>query len=221
MPRLPADPVGRLAKLEAIRGGVKPRTVVNAAELETALGITWRFLKQMIDTDPGFPVKVRGDMGVPWEFSLRKVLDHLIKQARAAQAGRERRRADVSRLAGLGTSAGVSSPGDPTGEGAGTAAREMLEEARALDALLSLQTRVRQERERQNQLLDRGKTQEFLWRWLSTLQSEVLAIRQRLDKANTLPPDVRQGLDDELASILVTMRDALQRAIEVQNAPRR
>lgn len=221
MPRLPADPVGRLAKLEAARGECKPRTILNADEMASVAGMTWRNLKTLIDRDAGFPIKTRGDMGVPWEFAARKVLDHLIKQARAAQAGRERRRADVSRLAGLGATTGVCSPGDPTGEGAGTAAREMLEEARALDALLSLQTRVRQERERQNQLLDRVKTQEFLWRWLSTLQSEVLAIRQRLDKANALPVEVRRALDDELASILVTMRGALQRDIEVQNAPRR
>lgn len=221
MSRLPADPVGRLAKLEAVRAGVKRGTVVNAAELEKVLGITWRFLKQMIDADAAFPVKTRGDMGVPWEFHLLKVVDHLIKQARTAQADRERRFAEVSRFAGLGANPGVSSPGDRASDGSGTAARDMLEQARALDALLSLQTKVRQERERQNQLLDRVKVQEFLWRWLSTLQSEVLAIRQRLDKAGTLSLEMRQALDDELASILVSMRDALQRGIETQDAARR
>ena len=220
MPRMPADPVGRLAKLEAIRKGIKRGTVLNAAELEKVLGITWRFLKPMIDEDPNFPVKTRGDMGVPWEFHALKVVDHLIKQARTAQAERERRKERVSLLAGLGP----PSDGPPLGRNgraeSGSAATT-LEEARALDALLNVQAKVRAEKERQNALLDRDGVQAFLWRWLSTLQSRVLATKNRLDKTGTLPPEVREKLDDELALILVDMRGSLEAEIGRQDAPRR
>ncbi|HEX5183598.1 MAG TPA: hypothetical protein VFW19_10660 [Allosphingosinicella sp.] len=219
MPRLPADPVGRLAKLEALRTELKRGTVLNAAELGQVLGISWRFLKQMIDDDQDFPVMVRGDMGVPWEFDARKVVDHLIKQARSAQAERERRMAETARLAGLVPAGDVSSLGDRSRGGPGSAA-QTLEEARALDALLNVQAKVRAEKERQNALLDRAGVQAFLWRWLSGLQSEVLAIQQRLERRADLSVDVKQIVPDELASILVAMRAALEREIVRQNAPR-
>lgn len=215
MARTPPDPARRLEALAAARAAAVPGEVVSGDAMAKILGLTWRRLRGIVDSDPSLPVQARGGEGVPWEFDAAAVLDHLIERAKVTQGEREARMATVSRLAGLGDGPG-GGQADP-----GSVARDMLEQARAFDAMLTVQTKLRAERERQNELLERAKVQAFLWRWLSKLQAEVLAIQNRLERRADLPAEVRAGIPDELASILVSMRSALEAEIQVQNAPRR
>lgn len=215
--RLPADPEARLAKLRLARAQVGDGDVLTANEMAAASGLSWVGLKKWIDADPDFPVRARGGMGVAWEFEAAKALDHMIAQAEAARSQREARRASVARLAGLGSPPASPSPGAETGS---ASAADTMAEARALSALLDVQAKIRAERERQNALLAREAVQKFLWRWLSTLQSEVLAARGRIEKSKRLPPELVAALDDELGGVLVTMREALVTEIARQDAPR-
>lgn len=222
MPRLPSDPVARLPQWEAARKTIgRKRVVLNASEMAQALGMTLAGFKKLMARDPEVPVISRGAEGVPYEFDAAKVLDHLIASARATVRGRERRRAGVLRLAGLGPAGSALSPADAGGQqaGSGTAARDTFEEARALEKLIDVRAKLRVEMERHGQLLERGLVSNFLWRWLSSLQSEVLAIEGRIDKANRMEPATRRAVKDELAKILVGMRARLEEFIGPAHVP--
>lgn len=219
--RLPSDPVARLAKLEATRPNVEPGEILNAEEMAAAAGMVWKNLKAIVDRDPDFPVLRRGGEGTPWQFEAAKALDHMIDRARAVQADRERRRDRVSVLAGLGSETGGGSPsgGDGQSAGSGSAARDMFEDARALSALIDVQAKLRAEKVAQGALLHRDKVESFLWRWLSALQSDVLAIEGRIDKVGMIEPVQREAIKAELATALVSLRGALEREIGKWNAP--
>jgi hypothetical protein len=220
MPRLPADPVGRLAVLEAARAGCKPGTILNADDMAKVAGMTWRNLKTLIDRDKAFPIRTRGDMGVPWQFSAAKVLNHLIKQAQSAQVDRERRMASVSRLAGLGAAAGALSPGDRASVGSGSAA-QMLEGARAVSAVVDAQAKVRGEKQAQGRLVEVEKVSGLLWDMMTTMQTETLAIASKMDPAGQLDPEQRLAIDEHLRNVLLAVRGKVEAALEKWRGPGR
>jgi len=213
MSRRPADPIARLAKLEAARAAIDDTETFNARDMAT---IAWRNMREIVAADQDFPVAVRGSEGVPFVFNGAAVLDYMIAKARSVQADRERRTDRATFLAGLGAQAGPSPSGNS--KGSGSAARELMEDAKALSALIDVQAKLRAEKVAQGKLIDRAETEDFLWRWLSGLQSSVLAIEGRIDKAGKIEPDIRTAVKDELAAALVEMRTELEKRIEAWNA---
>lgn len=223
MPRMPADPVGRLAVLEAARGAIEDGLIVNFDEMAKIAGMSSRNLKLIVARDPEFPIAKKGGEGVPYEIDAAAALDHMIGSARAARDVREARMATVTRLAGLGAGAVAPSPGDGGGNGSGSAAddpKALTEHARAITAIVDARAKLRAQMREEGSLLDRPDVERFLWEWLTALQEGVLAISSRLDPAGQLDPAVRKGIDDEMANILVEMRGALEARIETWNAAR-
>lgn len=218
MSRQPADPASRLAKLEAARAAVGADETFNLAEMAKVAGMTPRNFSPIVADDPAFPIVERGGEGVPFVFNGAAALDYMIAKARAVQADRERRTDRATFLAGLGSAAAVHSPPTASGNGSGSAARELMEDAKALSALIDVQAKLRAEKVAHGKLIDRAETEDFLWRWLSGLQSSVLAIEARVDKAGKLEPEVRAAVKDELAAALVEMRGELEKRIEAWNA---
>lgn len=214
MPRTPSDPVARLSKLEAARAEVKPGEVFGAEQMAVIVGLSWRQLRKYIDDDPAFPVLKRGGEGVSWELDGAAVLGHMIASARRVQEGRDQQRERTLFLAGLGGDAAVHSPPAANGGGSGTSAREMREEAQALGAQLDVQARVRVGRVAEGKLIERGEVERFLWGLLTALQTDVLAIEGRVDKAGTLEPALRQSVKELLADALGSMRAAAEGWIE-------
>ena len=217
MPRPPADPAGRLEALEPVRAEIGDDLILSLTDMARVAGMTPRNLGLIVDKDPGLPIRKRGGMGVAWEFEAAKVLDYLIAQARAARSEREARQARVNRLGGLASAAVL-----PSGqsERPATAARDMLDDVRALSALIDVQAKMRTKQVAERELLARTEVESFLWRWLSELQSEVLAIEARIDKAGRLDPAVRQAVKDELADALVAFRGRLEKQIGEWNEAR-
>lgn len=212
MSRLPADPVGRLAVLKAARKSIgRKRPVLNADEMAQVAGMTWRNLKLIIDRDEDFPVLARGDMGVPWQFEAVTVLNHLIAQAQAAQAARERRTATITRLSGLSGAAPVPpNGGQPAGLGS---AAEMLQHVRAFAAMVDVQARIRGEKQKQGQLVDAEEVRNLLWDLMTTMQTETLAVSAKLDPAGQWEPTLRAQVDEALRNVLVTVRDRLEQKL--------
>lgn len=214
MTRMPADPVGRLAVLEAARGGLKRgrKVIANAEEMATIAGMTWRNLKMIIDADPKLPIEQRGDQGVPWQFNARKVLDYMIGSAKAAQRSREARRAEVNRLAGLGATAGSPlNGGDANGSGS---AAEMLQEARAISALVDAQAKLRHEKQKQGSLVDRAVVRSLITEMLTTMQTESLAVTAKIDAAGQWDQGLRVQVDEEVRNVLTTVRDKLEQRLK-------
>lgn len=219
MSRMPADQTARLEQWRAARKAIGRRKKVrlNAEELAKLLGWTWRYLRQRIDADQDFPVEQRGNMGVPWQFDAAAVLDHLIALASRALQERERRTAEVSRLAGLGGTV-VHSPGDNPA-GPGSAARDMLERARAISALLDVQARVRSDKQRLGRLVDVDAAKAVLWEMMTTMQTETLAVSAKLDPAGQWEPSLRAGVDEALRNVLVHVRDKLDEKLGKLGGP--
>lgn len=220
MPRLPADPVGRLAVLEAARAALEPGTVLNMGEMARVAGMTDRNLKLIIDADDSLPIQTRGDMGVPWEFDASAVLDHLIAQARTARSEREARMASVTRLAGLGEQAGASGPTERAVGSSGTAA-QMLEGAKAVSAVVDAQAKVRGEKQAQGRLVDAESCRTLLWDIMTRMQTETLAIAATMDPAGQWPPDLRGQVEEELRNVLLGVRGKLEAGIEAWRGSRR
>lgn len=220
MQRKPADPVASLAKLEAARKKVKKSLTLNAEEMATVAGMTWRNLKLIIEGDPTLPIKSRGDMGVPWEFEAAKVLDHLISRARAARSEREARMAAVTRLAGLGGQAGGQSLSDRPAGVAGSAS-EMREAAQAVSAVIDAQAKVRAEKTAQGRYVDAEAVRGLLWSMMSTMQTETLAVAGRMDRAGQWPADLRGQIEEELRGVLLSVRSKLEAGLAELHGPHR
>lgn len=219
MPRLPADPIGRLAVLEAARKDIgRKKIILNLTEMAKVAGMTERNFTTIVKRDEHLPVKQPGGMGVPWQFEAGKVLDHLIKQARAAQAEREARMARVTRLAGLGASAGASSSGDPRGAGSGTVARgdpaDLLASAKAISAMVDTQAKIRGEKQAQGRLVDMERARSVLWAMLTTMQTETLAIASKMDPTGQWEPELRGQVEEELRNVLLGVRTKLETELE-------
>lgn len=219
--RAPSDPVARLAKLEAARAEVGPDETFKAEDMARVAGMTWRNMREIVAADPDFPIVSRGGPGLPYVFNGVAVLEYMIAGARAVQAKRAATEDRATFLAGI-----VSSPSDESPSGAsrsggpGVAAREMLEHVRTWDKIIDVRAKLRAEMVAAGDLVRRKDVDDFLWRWLSGLQSSVLAIEQRIDKANLLEPAVRRAVKDELNATLVTMRADLEKEIAAWNARR-
>jgi hypothetical protein len=217
MARLPADPGARLETLEPVRAEIEDDLVLSMADMARVAGMTPRNLGLIIDKDPTLPIRKRGGQGVAWEFEAAKVLDHLIAQARAARSEREARQAKVNRLGGL---ASAAVPLSGSTERPAAAARDMLDDARALSALIDVQAKMRAEKRAYGLLLDSADVERFLWRSVSGLQSESLAVEARVDRLEKLTPDQRQEMKEGLADAIASYRSAIEKQIGEWNAAR-
>lgn len=204
MPRLPADPIARLAVLEAARAEAEPDLVVNFADMARIAGMTDRNLKLIIDRDSEFPIVARGDQGVAWQLNVVAVLDHMIGQAEKARGDREAQSARVHRLVGLGETAGAKAGTN------GHPVREMLEGAKAISAMVDAQAKIRAEKQGQGRLVDRSKVEALLWDMMTTMQTETLAIAAKMDPAGQWEPGLKGSVEEELRNVLLAVRGALE-----------
>lgn len=218
MTRLPADPAGRLAILENARAAIEPGLIVNASELENVVRLTWKRISKAIDEDSDFPVIARGGMGVSWQFDAAAVLDHLIARTKQRMADREAHQDRASRLAGLG---GVAPPSSeaPAPIAMRSDPAETLAQARAINALIDAQAKLRSERVRQGALVERTKVDALLADMMTTMQAETLGVAGKVDRSGQLPPEMRAQIDEELRNVLVTVRDRLERNLDEWRGP--
>ncbi|MEA3044564.1 MAG: hypothetical protein QOH47_2402 [Sphingomonadales bacterium] len=213
MPRLPSDPVARLAKLEAARAQIGPDETFNGADMARVAGMTWRNMREIVAADPDFPVEKRGSEGVEYVFSGVATLDYMIAQARAVQADRGRRTDRASYLAGLGGDAAAHSPPTADGVGPGIAARELRESALAIKDFADARAKMRAERQKNGELLERSEVEGLLWALMTAMQAETMGITSKIDQAGQWEPAFRLQVEDALADVLVRVRARLEATI--------
>lgn len=217
MSRPPSDPVARLGKLEAARAAIEPGETFNGNEMARVVGMTWRHFSQLVSADQNFPVQQQGSEGVPFIFNGAAVLEHMIAKAKAAVSQREATTARASRLAGLG---GTDGPLSGRAAGPGSGAREMLEDARAINALADAQAKLRAEKQKQRELVDRAEVQSLVWDMMTTMQAETMGITSKLDRAGQWEPAFREEVEGELGNVLLHVRAKLEKRIAAWDAPK-
>jgi len=209
MPRVPQTPADFLPQLEAARAAAKPGTEVNASGLARATGITWRVIEPWVLADDAFPVMRRGGQGNPWAFDLATALDRMIKRARSLSAARGARKAETSRLAGFG--GGESAPPSPEPDVGPGSAADRTADARGLKALAEAQMITHRLKQQQREFVPAAAVVALLGDLMTTMQTETLAISSKLDPSGAWPAELRMSVEDELRTVLVIVRDKLDR----------
>jgi phage terminase Nu1 subunit (DNA packaging protein) len=209
MPRVAADPSTYLDALTKAREAAKPGAVVSAQVLARTTGITWRVLERWIDEDPSVPVISRGAVGAKWEFDLVAVLDHLIKRARSITKTKRARREKVTRLAGFGPT--DPAPADPSPPPASDA-MDRGNDIRNIKLLAEAQMLTHRLKQQQGQYIPADAVAAAFADMMTTMQTETLATTAKLDPAGIWPPEIRLAVEDDLRTMLITVRDKLDAA---------
>ena len=209
MGRLAIDPAVFLPALETGRAAVTAGETVNASGLARASGITWRLLERWIIADPAFPVLQRGRQGEPWRFDLVQALDYLIAYARGRASARAARGASAARLAGFGGDASGDVPALPDVPQPIGVSQDRAADARGLKALAEAQMTTHKLKQMQGEYFRADEGMALLADLMTTMQTETLAITAKLDPAGQWPADLRSQVEDELRTVLITVRDRL------------
>lgn len=201
--RAPTDPAERLPQWRAARAKLTPGEAVNAAEFAKLAGMTWRYLKLLIDKEPEFPVLERGAEGKAWSFDAAEALDYLIARAERLVADKTARDQRIQRMTGLAESGpGAAAVGSEQPGSIAASARDMkaLGEAQMIAHKLKVS---------QKEYVLKAPTVALLNDLMITMQAETLAVAARVDPAGRLDPATRALLDEELRNVLTTVQGKL------------
>jgi hypothetical protein len=188
--RRAADPSARIAHLKAAREMVQPGEVLNAQEFAAAAGMSWRMLKQMIDQDEGWPIKVRGSEGSGWQIEAVPAIDHMIAHYQGKLA---ERRANMERLRDL---AGIEAP---------VVSPELsISDLRALD---QIQNSVQRRKIEQGLYVLASEHREIIGDLMVLFREETMGLIGRVDAAGRWPEGVREEVVEDLRNMLVRTHD--------------
>ncbi|WP_334656744.1 hypothetical protein [Sphingomonas panaciterrae] len=194
MPRVAADPSAYLDQLNSARADAAPGTIVSASGLAKATGITWRVLERWAEKDAKLPVMQRGGPGTKWQFDLVAVLDHLIASGRAIAVTKGQRSDEAARLAGI--SERTAMPLIDFGA-----------EARGAKAIAEARLMTHRLKREQGEYIRADMVSALLNDLMGLMQTETLAITARIDPAGMWPAEHRAEVEDELRTVLITVRD--------------
>jgi hypothetical protein len=197
--RKPADPSARLKILQAALKQIKNGDTLNADEMAKAVGMTWRNLKLIIDSDPDFPIVSRGAEGIAWQFNARKAVEHMIGKCNAALGELRSRAERMSRLTGFETEKGATA-GDFDDEPLSAGELKNLGDAQMAAHRLKLA---------QGKLIPAEKVRAFQMAYHAQMQAETLGIVAHLDPAGQWPVDLRRSVEDRMRTILVELQDRM------------
>lgn len=184
-----------------MRKAVRKGEILTAAELATAMSMTWRNIRLIIDGDASFPVVKRGAEGHEWNFDLAAVLDWFIKRDEQTVSRAEVKRARLAKLAGLST---MVVDGESR---AGLTVDEIRSTAQALIQAQRL-------KEQQAELVPAEPARAFWADYHEHFQSEVIGLLSRIDPAGQLSPGIRKLIDDDMRTLLVTLQGRMDKFIE-------
>ena len=199
MPRSPTSPATRIEKLGIARTRAKTELkrgeTLSAAPMAGLLGVTWKTLSGWCDDIDGFAESGafdRGGEGIEYVFRPLKTIDYLIKhftaerEARAMRARRTRKLAAGNALDDL--------PDDYS-----------LEE---IAKIVTTAAKVREERERQGQLVEAGKVTNAVREAFSKMQQAGLRSAQEQDPTGLWPVEIRESFEDAINSVILSMEMA-------------
>lgn len=200
MARPATSPAARLRRLDAAKAKaakLKRGTVLSASPMAELLGVSWPTLRDWCDDVPGFAesgVFTRGGNGVEWEFQPGRTIAFLsghFKREQAASAKRARRVRQA-----VGGKALADVPDDYS-----------LDE---LGKMVRLSRELREERERQGQLVEAEKVRVALRLMMSRIQSAALRAAQEQDPNGRWAPDMRESFENATHAWLLAAERAGQ-----------
>jgi hypothetical protein len=189
------DPSARIALLKRARSELAKKKIkgpVNAEEMATIAGLTWRALKPQVEADADWPCLMRGSEGVAYQFNPKAVLDHMIARLEEKLKERTTRNRRIAEMAGIApdlADTGMS-----------------LDELRVLD---QLQVSTQRRKIEQRNYVPLVEFEAVIADVLSTMQAETLSMVGRLDPAGKWPPLVREQVREEGRNLLVRIHDKL------------
>lgn len=203
MARKATNPAARVRTLEASLAKAKtlPRgTVLTADPMAELLGLSWVALRTWCNDIPGFEADkhfVRGGNGIEWQFKPVASIQFLIKHFTAEQQRGIQRRRAVRQAIG-------SSVIDDIDEDLS------LEE---IDKIIRLQTRLREERERQGQLIDRTVAEDAIAKMVASMQRAGLQAAREQDPTGQWPPEISESFENAVNSLILHMGQAGEKCL--------
>ncbi|MDQ4421457.1 hypothetical protein OOT33_13600 [Sphingobium sp. DEHP117] len=210
MPRITTDLTQYLPVMYEARANIADGSQIRGTELARLIGTTWRILKQRILRDKAFPVIERGANGKPWTFDAAKAINHLIadlEKQMTKRAGRARR---VRLQSGLDAADQTSVD---TEDGGVDDPLDLAASARSVSLLAQAQMATHKLKQMQGEFVGTEAHVKVLATVMSTMQTETLAAAARIDPTGALPPDIRSQIETELKNVLLSVQDALDRAL--------
>ncbi|MFC4255396.1 hypothetical protein GRI97_08155 [Altererythrobacter xixiisoli] len=164
------------------------------------LGLSWVALRTWCNDIPGFEADkhfVRGGNGIEWQFKPVASIQFLIKHFTAEQQRGIQRRRAVRQAIG-------SSVIDDIDEDLS------LEE---IDKIIRLQTRLREERERQGQLIDRTVAEDAIAKMVASMQRAGLQAAREQDPTGQWPPEISESFENAVNSLILHMGQAGEKCL--------
>lgn len=195
MARKASDPTARIAQLKAARAKFvksKIKGPLNGGEMAQAVQMSWRWFKQIVDDDDGFPCLLRGSEGSPYQFDPRPVFDHMIKRLQEQLQDRSTRNRRLAEVAGISPELADSGMS--------------LEEIRMLDAI---QVSTQRRKIEQRLYVQLAEHEAVIADVFSTIQAEVLSTAGRLDPSGRWQAAIRNQVREEMRNLLVRLHDRL------------
>lgn len=196
----------RAMRLVKAKGLVRPRQIINLAELAAACGVSDQAIRKELGQDPDFPVVQRGGNGVEFKFSAHRVINYMLDKERR-RISQRRGRLDLIRALGGIT---VERPNDEN---------LSVAELKAIDAI---QLNAQKRKIQQGEYVLASEHERAVSDIFTTVQTEVLAMRAHMDPAGHWEADFADAFDESARNVLVKIRDKLEEVlIQGETANRR
>lgn len=169
------------------------------------LAVSWPTLRDWCDDIAGFEESgafVRGGNGVEWEFKPVATLRFLVRRFEAQLKSRAARAKTIRRAVAGDVLDGLPADFD-------------LDEITKMIRAASL---VREERERQGELVNRARVETAIREMVSRMQQAGVKAAHEQDPTGQWPPDVREKFEDAFNNLLVTMARAGEECLRTLRA---
>jgi len=198
MARNPTNPSARIAQLEralAKAKKLKRGTVLSAKPMAELIGISWPVLRDWTRDVPGFAESnafTGGGNGINYAFRPAPTIRFLIKHFEAERKAATERAAKVRKVL---TSREVDElPADMS-----------LDE---IAKLVRVARELREERQRQGQLVDASIVSNAVERMMTRMQQAGLAAAREQDPTGQFEPEIAEKFENAINSVIVQMGQA-------------
>lgn len=188
----------RLRQLIAARDKArkfKRGETLTASPMAELIGVSWPTLRKWCNDIPGFAESgafVGGSNGIEYAFSPRKSLDYLVKHFEAERAAALEKTRKVRRIVGGDSIDGIPEDFD-------------LDQ---ISKMVRVAGQIRDERERQGQLVDAALVRQTLREMFSRMQQAGLRAAVEHDPSGQWPAHMREAFEDAINSVLLSIEAA-------------
>lgn len=196
----PVSPSARIARLQLAKARAdkfSQRQKLTSVPMAELIGVSWPVLRAWCDDIPALTEKaafVRGGNGIEWSFMPKRMVAVLIEHFERIQA-RGVRKATRQRKMSVGDILDDAADGLSLDE---------------LGKMVRLNREVREERERQGQLVDVSRVRVAVTTMAGEIQQAALRAAQEQDPNGFWEPKIRESFEDAVQAILLRIERSAQ-----------